>query len=169
MCGENRRLVTGRELEEGSPPRVRGKLCRKYFFRMHSGITPACAGKTEEAYELANEDEDHPRVCGENRLRRERATTLPGSPPRVRGKLARSTGKTPTPGITPACAGKTTRNGRRAPRSEDHPRVCGENAVEAAKKALSEGSPPRVRGKQEQLLRIDDEDRITPACAGKTR
>ena len=29
-------------------------------------ITPAHAGKTEEAYELANEDEDHPRACGEN-------------------------------------------------------------------------------------------------------
>ena len=33
----------------------------------------------------------------------------------------------------------------------------------------NEGSPPRVRGKPDELIKSADKGRITPACAGKTR
>ena len=49
-------------------------------------ITPACAGKTVELFEFGNAPEDHPRVCGENRIADELKAGARGSPPRVRGK-----------------------------------------------------------------------------------
>ena len=71
-------------------------------------------------------------------------------------------------GITPAHAGKTSFISNYTYMVEDHPRACGENDAGTATLRKARGSPPRMRGKQEQLLRIDDEDRITPAHAGKT-
>ena len=91
-------------------------------------ITPACAGKT---CILADDNlirEDHPRVCGENKIYPRRAQGRQGSPPRVRGKrichhLLALAGR-----ITPACAGKTHSWRRTDDAAEDHPRVCGENS-----------------------------------------
>ena len=91
-----------------------------------------------------------------------------GSPPRVRGKLV-SDG---VPGrrlrITPACAGKTRPQRSVARSAEDHPRVCGENLKREKTVDLTRGSPPRVRGKQGGKRIRKAEERITPACAGKT-
>ena len=86
MCGENVVEDVPATADVGSPPRVRGKLLESDFIDASAGITPACAGKTEEAYELANEDEDHPRVCGENISKTFYNQNEIGSPPRVRGK-----------------------------------------------------------------------------------
>ena len=52
---------------------------------------------------------------------------------------------------------------------EDHPRVCGENGLNSISLPRSSGSPPRVRGKQIWLVVKMLSNRITPACAGKTR
>ena len=70
--------------------------------------------------------------------------------------------------ITPACAGKTyfARGGRGD--AQDHPRVCGENRNHASRMSNPEGSPPRVRGKPEQIFVSPSMMGITPACAGKT-
>ena len=51
----------------------------------------------------------------------------------------------------------------------DHPRVCGENYVEAGTDVRADGSPPRVRGKHYDSNRDSGAVRITPACAGKTK
>ena len=50
-----------------------------------------------------------------------------------------------------------------------HPRVCGENRhhAQAARRKL--GSPPRVRGKRVDQGWEGVPERLTPACAGKTR
>ena len=89
----------------GSPPRVRVKLIffplRGVFF----GITPACAGKTEEA-DLPLDDKE-------------------GSPPRVRVKPATYMQSNRNQRITPACAGKTLPAVRHLQEFQDHPRVCG--------------------------------------------
>ena len=71
--------------------------------------------------------------------------------------------------ITPACAGKTTHGRTAYMRSSDHPRVCGENETEETVYVAENGSPPRVRGKQHHLFNLKELQRITPACAGKTR
>ena len=70
--------------------------------------------------------------------------------------------------ITPACAGKTFSGYLYPTLSSDHPRVCGENDDEEDDEDLHLGSPPRVRGKPGGVLMASKEERITPACAGKT-
>ena len=71
--------------------------------------------------------------------------------------------------ITPACAGKTLGIGRELYTAPDHPRVCGENSAATIEVVVKHGSPPRVRGKHFAVLCDHFEQRITPACAGKTR
>ena len=71
-------------------------------------------------------------------------------------------------GITPACAGKSRSESRASQLMEDHPRVCGEKPRSGRHLRGVGGSPPRVRGKEVQLGEIDLQDRITPACAGKS-
>ena len=86
-CGENTETVTPRFAQSGSPPRMRGKptACRGLPSLLR--ITPAHAGKTRHR-EIENRyDADHPRACGENRFIVGIGTDVPGSPPRMRGKL----------------------------------------------------------------------------------
>ena len=108
-------------------------------------------------------------MCGENRLRCERAATSPGSPPRVRGKLQEKEKNHRRSRITPACAGKTTQRSNLSADGRDHPRVCGENCLGLRVAVALVGSPPRVRGKQVAEAGDAEAIRITPACAGKTR
>ena len=49
-----------------------------------------------------------------------------------------------------------------------HPRVCGENPAAHAFAFWGSGSSPRVRGKREGPRGQLGEDRLIPACAGKT-
>ena len=45
ICGEKRRLRSGRKTSTGSPPHMRGKAPILLFFAIVGGITPAYAGK----------------------------------------------------------------------------------------------------------------------------
>ena len=107
-------------------------------------------------------------MCGENFEAYVFAKLVGGSPPRVRGKRRMPKFESNRVRITPACAGKTFHRATGARRAQDHPRVCGENTMSAQLSMCPTGSPPRVRGKQAELLHIVIESRITPACAGKT-
>jgi len=51
---------------------------------------------------------DHPRVCGEQHIRRLRQRIAMGSPPRVRGAAAKLLQSFLGHRITPACAGSST-------------------------------------------------------------
>ena len=128
VCGEN---LTEAEREagfRGSPPRVRGKLCRGLCSLRHCRITPACAGKTYANDFVRFARADHPRVCGENQKWTTKGTLQDGSPPRVRGKPNIGIFCHSSRRITPACAGKTSRFHLTDCSSSDHPRVCGENS-----------------------------------------
>ena len=93
---------------------------------------------------------------------------LPGSPPRVRGKVNDIRFRKTNSGITPACAGKSTKQEKQQGKARDHPRVCGEKDVDVIPPAPQIGSPPRVRGKVSRLSQLMAETGITPACAGKS-
>ena len=87
---------------------MRGKV-RAFIVRSYSsGITPACAGKSDRIAGGFYLLEDHPRVCGEKLYPFRFFLTHPGSPPRVRGKVLAYLSGDYIPGITPACAGKST-------------------------------------------------------------
>ena len=86
----------------------------------------------------------------------------------MRGKAGRGGQNLARRGITPACAGKRTRPRRWVQPPRDHPRVCGEKLRIVEVGRVKEGSPPRVRGKDNQLGDSSNDLRITPAYAGKS-
>ena len=151
----------------GSPPRVRGKVSRYDAFRLHAGITPACAGKSENGGENVATLQDHPRVCGEKRSVRVHHQGGGGSPPRVRGKAQLTFKQVYVVGITPACAGKSEAGVAIRQVGQDHPRVRGEKPPPTTTSTPHRGSPPRARGKASTRWRKVMSMRITPACAGK--
>ena len=86
VCGEKPPLEETGNPVQGSPPRMRGKDGVNDSAQAVTGITPACAGKRVERSRRYARYGDHPRVCGEKSTTSEDAGSLPGSPPRVRGK-----------------------------------------------------------------------------------
>ena len=108
MCGKDLSSTGVSDTKLGSPPRVRERL---NYFRFPSaicGITPACAGKTAFDVEPWIDCEDHPRVCGKDRIWSPPSNFCKGSPPRVRERLNPLHLVAAEIRITPACAGKTT-------------------------------------------------------------
>ena len=86
---------------------MRGKLLDVRGQHVAPGITPAHAGKTARSAWRFMAAKDHPRACGENRIRAQFVPACPGSPPRMRGKLGYYEKDKLSDRITPAHAGKT--------------------------------------------------------------
>ena len=168
MCGEKSFGTAQRIRGRGSPPRVRGKADPKKHRTRQAGITPACAGKRFSGLLRKAGKWDHPRVCGEKRIKNASGSKDIGSPPRVRGKVPRFLNQPLSSGITPACAGKSSASSSSVHRSRDHPRVCGEKYQKHIDMLQATGSPPRVRGKGRRRPRRFLRQGITPACAGKS-
>ena len=167
VCGEKQMLSFSFASMLGSPPRVRGKVCRYRQHGLDVRITPACAGKRAAASGATARAKDHPRVCGEKLANLAANKPMKGSPPRVRGKVGLICPTRTLMRITPACAGK-----RNIPKAFvsidwDHPRVCGEKPNCRFWLSTHWGSPPRVRGKENIPNRSFYSIGITPACAGK--
>ena len=168
MCGENGRRPRGRHRIPGSSPSVRGKRPPTTRAAPHTGLIPACAGKTSSPSSRPWCPSAHPRVCGENWTNRGKTMPFESSSPSVRGKPAFDAKKFVKGRLIPACAGKTTPRRRRARQSRAHPRVCGENHATARRPERPTGSSPRVRGKPPCVRPCAGGGRLIPACAGKT-
>ena len=168
MRGEDDYSDQSKYLIEGSPPHARGRPERDHRPLGVVRITPACAGKTVRTASLSLDLSDHPRMRGEDALRRHNDMSNQGSPPHARGRRRGPTSGAARWGITPACAGKTRR-----PRSErghlpDHPRMRGEDVWLVGWWFFFGGSPPHARGRRVARPPHPRPARITPACAGKT-
>ena len=107
-CGENFQVLEWFSFYVGSPPQVRGKQVNSEKGDCTLWITPAGAGKTHSFCRKPRCCRDHPRRCGENLKKLSWAMTGLGSPPQVRGKRIKLSGKKLRMRITPAGAGKTT-------------------------------------------------------------
>ena len=135
VCGEKGQMVLRSMAFTGSPPRMRGKDGVNDSPQAVTGITPACAGKSEKTRSITTTRRDHPRVCGEKTCSCTYKQLQRGSPPRMRGKDPPAAAMQGCPGITPAYAGKR-RSSFPAPWCwRDHPRVCGEKRSGAAQSA----------------------------------
>ena len=167
-CGENDVPQYSRQRPHGSPPQVRGKPTKKMCPAPCIRITPAGAGKTQRAQRANPALKDHPRRCGENRIRRTRRRPTLGSPPQVRGKHEPCRAHGLERRITPAGAGKTRTAESIHVSAKDHPRRCGENARTMRSNSFGSGSPPQVRGKLVLVCDGRVVAGITPAGAGKT-
>ena len=111
-------------------------------------ITPADAGKTFVFSSWRQQQQDHPRGCGENEIDYRTFERCGGSPPRMRGKPDTPADETEQDRITPADAGKTRFGGVWQHNHKDHPRGCGENINAINAVSGETGSPPRMRGKR---------------------
>ena len=147
VCGENRFNTDALLRDDGSSPRVRGKLLELGAEDDREGLIPACAGKTSWKSSTPWPWWAHPRVCGENEYIDRCGHCVSGSSPRVRGKLPRPDRRVRSHGLIPACAGKTPPPPGAACRRRAHPRVCGENDRMIMDLGDPGGSSPRVRGK----------------------
>ena len=168
MCGEHRVGLECVFLEEGSSPHVRGALLHLRVDARDRGIIPACAGSTHHESDGADDERDHPRMCGEHFQTKRARIRLSGSSPHVRGAphlMAELRGQS---GIIPACAGSTALISINSPVSRDHPRMCGEHAVAVRVFPYSWGSSPHVRGAPKGRSGSKDGTGIIPACAGST-
>ena len=167
VCGEKPVAMHTRMTSAGSPPRMRGKALPKRSKAMKHGITPAYAGKSTPDLRLICRNQDHPRVCGEKRFHFAQGRSVPGSPPRMRGKAEMDISEWPTNRITPAYAGKSSLDLASVQCCRDHPRVCGEKVVLFIMFTTFMGSPPRMRGKGHPMHPGPAYTGITPAYAGK--
>ena len=146
---------------------MRGKDENRKHPGTGSRITPAYAGKRPPHCAENPYRRDHPRVCGEKSQVFDFDDCHWGSPPRMRGKAARSAPRKGLGRITPAYAGKSCRAVQSHWRARDHPRVCGEKAAILRAVWVPRGSPPRMRGKAASKVSGPGSRRITPAYAGK--
>ena len=126
MCGEKINTSQRTKERQGSPPHVRGKDLTIRNDSILIRITPACAGKRDTGAGLPAHCEDHPRMCGEKHWARWALAVMIGSPPHVRGKVAKNKEGQTGARITPACAGKSKGFCGLGKLAADHPRMCGE-------------------------------------------
>ena len=105
---------------------MRGKVEFVIFAGVVHGITPAYAGKRTTCWEMCENYQDHPRLCGEKVCRKWILCYTIGSPPPMRGKDRYFRSSECFPGITPAYAGKSSKKAVNNSCLQDHPRLCGE-------------------------------------------
>ena len=148
MCGEHNRGSSFGQSHKGSSPHVRGARQACDDALQESGIIPACAGSTTVGKTKLLFIWDHPRMCGEHELGDFAAFLDQGSSPHVRGARSGGSSVSLLMGIIPACAGSTKGAFGIQGRHWDHPRMCGEHALNEMKIPREVGSSPHVRGAQ---------------------
>ncbi len=89
-----------------------------------------------------------------------------GSPPRGRGRQARSVRSVPCGRLTPARVGTALRSSTRTRRAEAHPRAGGDGDGVDLGALAGQGSPPRGRGRLDARADRWRVEGLTPARAG---
>ena len=126
-CGEHKLSLVHCQWIKGSSPRMRGAPVVRSHRSDYAGIIPADAGSTCVCSNVVFAEKDHPRGCGEHRIRRYSAWRPDGSSPRMRGAPFTARSGHDGCGIIPADAGSTSMAGNSHALKEDHPRGCGEH------------------------------------------
>ena len=129
---------------------------------------PAYAGKTFINLKRNGIWEEHPRVCGENGNGDLGSLVKRGTSPRMRGKRRRGRHSSASTRNIPAYAGKTCCPAGWGYCRPEHPRVCGENALQTHTPRWGKGTSPRMRGKLRRRYPSRAGRRNIPAYAGKT-
>ena len=107
VCGKDLLMPMLTPLTVGSPPRMRERHLSTSKSSTATGITPAYAGKTSVRNYRRDGTQDHPRVCGKDKVEPVKSLPAPGSPPRMRERRDDRRVIPRNDRITPAYAGKT--------------------------------------------------------------
>mgnify|MGYP007129767542 FL=1 len=108
-------------------------------------------------------------MCGEHSFNIHQFAGEQGSSPHVRGARSGGSSVSLLMGIIPACAGSTKGAFGIQGRHWDHPRMCGEHALNEMKIPREVGSSPHVRGARGSCVVPERVGGIIPACAGSTK
>ena len=109
---------------------MRGTVALRLAFLEPIRITPADAGNRKKITRNNNNNKDHPRRCGEQKIFDSDSDLVAGSPPQMRGTVLVQYFRLSIFRITPADAGNSFEARDSIEDCEDHPRRCGEQAVE---------------------------------------
>ena len=145
-CGEQGATTSMSAARLGSSPRVRGAVSVGPRSRDGSGIIPARAGSSLLGAFPCPVGQDHPRACGEQKVREVLCVGW------VR--------------IIPARAGSSRSHRTGQLGGRDHPRACGEQTMALLVLPMKLGSSPRVRGADNLKAGACQLDGIIPARAG---
>ena len=125
---------------------MRGTGDEYAVFIRQDGITPAHAGNSFRYRSVTNSVRDHPRTCGEQIFASADEVNAKGSPPHMRGTERELAGEMLARRITPAHAGNSETDGKTDDLARDHPRTCGEQSFRRSLVTAFGGSPPHMRG-----------------------
>ena len=165
-CGERGTAEAGAGANSGSSPRVRGTAAgRAVRFRLARFI-PARAGNGHARHRGRPAHPVHPRACGERTGTMVATNQNPGSSPRVRGTVAKSSAHGIGTRFIPARAGNGDSHRPPLFGPPVHPRACGERNLDGGAADRVGGSSPRVRGTARRKDRGCGEHRFIPARAG---
>ena len=166
--GENSQRVNIAQPRVGSSPLTRGKRARTGERWGPPGLIPAHAGKTARRTRPSDLESAHPRSRGENASSTAQISSMIGSSPLTRGKLACCEFSIRQMRLIPAHAGKTVGSEVGEVTVGAHPRSRGENADLVADGGHFKGSSPLTRGKPVPGADHVGDARLIPAHAGKT-
>ena len=152
----------------GTSPPARGKPVIKHSDGRVERNIPACTGKTHPLPNCVRRGAEHPRLHGENPERQKRRYARNGTSPPARGKRIYKAHYLKTPRNIPACTGKTRPTCTPRMRRSEHPRLHGENEIDAALLTPDGGTSPPARGKPSYPRPECRTSRNIPACTGKT-
>ena len=130
----------------GLSPRVRGIHLPGAGDAGRGRSIPACTGNPGGAIVVAVEPRVYPRVYGESRYRGGGGDRERGLSPRVRGIQSIRIDAAGSSGSIPACTGNPGVGPPGTRYKKVYPRVYGESERGEAKRRMSAGLSPRVRG-----------------------
>ncbi len=129
---------------------------------------PASVGRTPSRSSPPDPRTEHPRFGGEDVPTCVLVPPTRGRPPRRRGGQRRRVRGGDLDRNTPASAGRTCGARNAATTGAEHPRVGGEDEQSCTPEAALDGTPPRRWGERRAGRRGRQQDRSTPASAGRT-
>ena len=133
------------------------------------GNTPTGVGKTPRRRKSGAWCRKHPHGCGEDlQLKRMPKTGLE-TPPRVWGRLARTSSNSISSRNTPTGVGKTTLLPSEDLFIEKHPHGCGEDSQATLSMVQPWETPPRVWGRPAYHFEMSPVNGNTPTGVGKTK
>ena len=134
----------------GSPPPARGRCQWDVAFGTMTGSPPPLRGRPM-VYAAGLVRSGAPPPARGRRAVSSRRGFLTGSPPPARGRVWCQQQPAGSERITPACAGKGRLQANSCRASRGHPRLCGEGHFFTFAPSHTMGSPPPVRGREDDI------------------
>ena len=147
-CGENSVIASDSTLTVRASPHTRGKRIGDSPEIWDVRNIPAHAGKTRIRKVGQKRSSEQPRACGENHAYHSSADD--------------------TTRNIPVYAGKTPHSRRSLAHQPEYPRIRGENPCPGGARWRGGGTSPRMRGKQLDNFKKENDRRNISAYAGKT-